>query len=110
MAVCSGTFNSHTHGKPQLQFMSMFDNSFGLIEVKDTDLLSNFSAAYGALKNDKEPSSSDLDRRIKFVDTLQDLTLETDLLTEVKDIRDELHIMNTILIDQQRVARSLRGL
>lgn len=90
--------------------MSMFDNSFGLIEVKDTDLLSNFSAAYGALKNDKEPSSSDLDRRIKFVDTLQDLTLETDLLTEVKDIRDELHIMNTILIDQQRVARSLRGL
>ena len=32
------------------------------------------------------------------------------MLTELKDIRDELHIMETILVDQQRVARSLLNL
>jgi len=104
MTACLGTFDRHARGTFNLQFMSMFEQSIGAIGAKDSDLLRKFSTAYTALKNNKGVS------RETFVKALNDLTTETDLLTELKDIRDELHIMNAILVDQQRVARSLLDL
>ncbi|KAM0709397.1 hypothetical protein Q7P35_003435 [Cladosporium inversicolor] len=104
MATCCGTFDRHACETPRLQFMSMFEQSLGIIGAKDSDLMRKFSAAYTALKSNKVTS------RETFVKALNDLTTETDLLTELKDIRDELHIMETILVDQQRVARSLLNL
>lgn len=104
MTTCSGKFDRHARKSSNLQFMSMFEQSIGVIGAKDSDLLKKFSTAYTELKNNKGAS------RETFVKALNDLTTETDLLTELKDIRDELHIMNTILVDQQRVARSLLNL
>jgi Mg2+ and Co2+ transporter CorA len=104
MTACFGTFDRHARGISKLQFMSMFEQSIGAIGAKDSDLLRKFSTAYTALKKNKGVS------RETFVEALNDLTTETDLLTELKDIRDELNIMNAILLDQQRVARSLLGL
>jgi Mg2+ and Co2+ transporter CorA len=104
MTACFGTFDRHARRRFNLQFMSMFEQSIGTIGAKDSDLLRKFSTAYTALKKNKGVS------RETFVEALNDLTTETDLLTELKDIRDELHIMNTILVDQQRVARSLLDL
>lgn len=103
MTSCFGTFDRHASGMPCLQFMSMFEQSLGVIGSKDSDLLGEFSDAYRKLGN--EPTSSEA-----FLDTLNNLKMETDLLTELKDIRDELHIMKTILIDQQRVAREFLNL
>lgn len=104
MTACSGTFDRHARGTFNLQFMSMFEQSIGAIGAKDSDLLRNFSIAYTALKTNEGVS------RETFAMALNDLTAETGLLTTLKDIRDELHIMNTILVDQQRVARSLLDL
>jgi hypothetical protein len=103
MTACFGAFDRHARGTPCLQFMSMFEQSLGEIGSKDSDLLEKFSDAYRKLRD--QPTSSE-----EFVDTLYNLQKETDLLTELKDIRDELHIMKTILIDQQRVAREYLNL
>lgn len=105
MTECFGDFDRHARGKHELQFMSMFEQSIGKIGVRDSDLLKDFSAAYTALKCAKGASDNQ-----HFVDILNDLTLETELLSELKDIRDELHIMNTILLDQERICRSFLAL
>ena len=103
MTACFGTFDRHARGMPCLQFMSMFEQSLGVIVSKDNDLLEKFSAAYRKLGNKTKDSAA-------FLETLNNLQEETDLLIELKDIRDELHIMETILIDQQRVANEFRNL
>lgn len=103
MTTSFGTFDRHARGIPSLQFMSMFEQSLGVIAAKDSKLLGTFSNAYRRL-DDKTTSSEALP------ETLNNLKTETDLLTELKDIRDELHIMETILLDQRRVAREFLNL
>ena len=48
MTACFGTFDRHARRAPNLQFMSMFEQSLGVIGAKDSDLLRKFSSAYCA--------------------------------------------------------------
>jgi len=114
MTACFGTLDRHAHEAPRLQFTSMFEQSIGVAGAMDSNLLREFSIAYKALNylkalKESNKTSSQLHRKDEdeIVKKLSDLTKETDLLTELKDIRDELHIMNTILLDQQRVSQSM---
>lgn len=45
-----------------------------------------------------------------FAKTLNNLTAETNLLSELKDVRDELSMIKAVLNDQQRVSRELSGI
>jgi hypothetical protein len=45
----------------------------------------------------------------QFVENLGDLTHETDLLSKLKDIRDELYMIKTIVDEQKRISQTLLG-
>jgi hypothetical protein len=45
----------------------------------------------------------------QFVQNLSDLTHETDLLSKLKDIRDELYMIKTIVDEQKRISQTLLG-
>jgi Mg2+ and Co2+ transporter CorA len=113
MTECFGTFDRHARTAQRLQVMNMFEQSIGRIAATESTLLKTFSEAYRTLNRKaflERPGDSPVAENPefrKFVRTLNDLTTETDLLSELKDIRDELHIMNTILTDQQKVSRRL---
>ena len=100
MASYFGTFDRHSRGKFNLQFMSMFEQSIGAIGYRDSELFTQFSAACSAERGNKTS-------RETSVKALGYLTSETLLLSELKDILNELHIMETILVDQRRVTTSL---
>jgi Mg2+ and Co2+ transporter CorA len=113
MMECFGTLDRHARTTQRLQVMNMFEQSIGRIGATESTLLKTFSEAYRTLNQKSffvRPGESPVaeNREFhRFVRTLNDLTTETDLLSELKDIRDELHIMNTILGDQQKVSRRL---
>lgn len=113
MMECFGTFDRHARSSPRLQVMNMFEQSIGIIAAEESSLLKRFSEAYKTLNRETDLARPDKDRVAedqelgKFVHTLNNLTTETDLLTELKDIRDELHIMSTVLEDQQTISHKL---
>jgi hypothetical protein len=47
--------------------------------------------------------------KITESDALFDISIETELLTEVKDIRDELNILYTMLSDQLAVLKEMES-
>ena len=123
---CFGTFDRHRKGDEEFQFMDMFEASIGSAMdqeaklfrefsvasrqasayIKSTSGPSKFEKALKAASKVQEQESSKLDRtnfdeinlhEPSFVDKLLDVGAETDLLAEIKDIREELDIVSTLL-------------
>ncbi|KAI1101210.1 hypothetical protein F4804DRAFT_17970 [Jackrogersella minutella] len=116
---CSGTFDRHRLDNQDFQFLDMFESSIGLVTDRESKLFSRFNRASAQsaqwLQHHRRrrsisgptslPSFGSLDayeggRMDQFPDALLDIGVETSLLAEIKDIRDELSII-TGLLDAQ---------
>ncbi|GLA17149.1 hypothetical protein AnigIFM62618_004272 [Aspergillus niger] len=127
---CSGVFDRHRMGDEEYQFLDMFEASIGVATDRETVLFNRFNRASAQasdwLKNHRklsrfardpltkgEPAENSFERFLKeeededaqplFVDNLLDIGQETELLSEAKDIRDELNMIRTVLQHQQNV-------
>ena len=134
---CFGTFDRHRKGDEEFQFMDMFEASIGSAMdeeaklfrefsiasrqasayIKSTSGPSKFERALKAASKAQEQESSKLDgtrfeetnlHEPSFVDKLLDVGAETDLLAEIKDIREELDIIRMVLANQHHLLDELR--
>lgn len=117
---CFGTFDRHRKADDEFQFMDMFEASIGNAMDQEAKLFREFSTASRQasawLKSHSRPTkfartleaaskAQEMDQSAEdrfhfddhehtheplFVDKLLDVGAETDLLTEIKDIREEL--------------------
>lgn len=124
---CSGVFDRHRLGHEEFQFLDMFDNSIGHVTERETKLFDRFNRAslqaaqwlrhhrrkrHGRQSSDsaRAGTSSFDDGRLNnilFVDALLDIIVETELLAEIKDIRDELQMIEKVLKEQKSVIPEL---
>ncbi|KAL4880134.1 hypothetical protein BJY04DRAFT_191763 [Aspergillus karnatakaensis] len=128
---CSGVFDRHRMGDDEYQFLDMFESSIGIATDRESLLFNQFNRASAQasdwLKNhrklsrfarqqkDEKDVAKNLNKEEKkrkkdehddeplFVDNLLDIGQETDLLSEAKDIRDELNMIRAVLEHQQHV-------
>ncbi|KAJ5961290.1 Mg2+ transporter protein CorA-like/Zinc transport protein ZntB [Penicillium vulpinum] len=125
---CSGVFDRHRLGDEEYQFLDMFESSIGIATDKETVLFNQFNHASGQASdwlkshrklngsyssspksgngttdNDQSSNYCDEDGQPLFVDRLLDIGQETNLLAEIKDIRDELNMIRTVLEYQNNV-------
>lgn len=132
---CSGVFDRHRMGDEEFQFLDMFEASIGIATDRETVLFSRFNRASAqasdwlkshrklsrfarARKNEGTDATDRREERMLswdceeeeplFVDNLLDIGQETDLLSEAKDIRDELNMIHTVLQHQQHVLADLQ--
>jgi Mg2+ and Co2+ transporter CorA len=125
---CSGAFDRHA-GDAEFQFLDMFESSIGSATDRETVLFKEFNAASAQasawLRHRRRPNRFSRERldaancvksetftfddfhKPLFVDKLLDIGQETDLLAEMKDIRDELHMLGKVLEDQKQVLPDL---
>ncbi|KAG6354339.1 hypothetical protein INS49_004356 [Diaporthe citri] len=102
---CSGMFSRHRSDDQNYQFLDMFESSVGRVTEELTQLFHNFEEAstqssqwlrpkrrHKLLKRSKDSHES--------FDPLLDIRAETSLLTEVRDIRDELNILTMVINSQ----------
>ena len=116
----AGIFDRHRPGVEDFQFLDMFESSIGRLTDHETDLFSRFNTASTAaarwLKSQRKPrriagelqaasrmsadEPTEFDKDPSFVDALLDIGKETQLLAEIKDIRDELNMISLVLKHQ----------
>ena len=136
---CFGTFDRHRKADDEFQFMDMFEASIGSAMDQEAKLFREFSAASRQasawlkshsrstkfakkLNAATKPHGDDKSKEDRFrfddhehvheplfVDKLLDVGAETDLLSEIKDIREELDIIRMVLGNQQQLLPELRG-
>lgn len=120
---CSGVFDRHRMGDDEYQFLDMFESAIGIATDREAILFRDFNAASAqasdwlknhrsARLNSSTSSAWRVDKVVDeplFVDQLLDIGQETDLLTEARDIRDELNMIRTILQHQQHVIDDLQA-
>lgn len=120
---CSSVFDHNRLGHEEYQFLDMFDTSIGVVTNRETKLFRRFNAASAAaarwLKLHRRARSSEdkiadpvfEDKTHKhntsFVDELLNIDTETELLAEIKDIRDELQMIDKVLKEQKHVIPDL---
>ncbi|KAI5922265.1 hypothetical protein F4810DRAFT_711628 [Camillea tinctor] len=125
---CSGLFDRHRLDDQNYQFLDMFENSIGVVTDRESRLFRRFNRASeqsakwlhlhrrrrrrrqqlgrpARLSDSSDSSDGDEDDGSfqdadRFPDALLDIGVETTLLTEIKDIRDELTIIAVILDSQ----------
>ncbi|KAH9888725.1 hypothetical protein F4778DRAFT_755098 [Xylariomycetidae sp. FL2044] len=127
---CAGMFDRHRLDDQDFQFLDMFESSIGLVTDQESQLFSRFNraSAQSALwlqshhrrrrlggrraarlssghhghddDSDHGDGEDDDDNADQFPDALLDIGVETSLLAEIKDIRDELNII-AVIIDSQ---------
>ncbi|KAI0600665.1 hypothetical protein F4775DRAFT_582590 [Biscogniauxia sp. FL1348] len=123
---CSGLFDRHRLDDQNYQFLDMFENSIGVVTDRESRLFSRFNRAsaqsaqwlqlhrrrrqlgrpahlYDSSSDNSDSDSDDngqLQDADRFPDALLDIGVETSLLAEIKDIRDELTIIAVILDSQ----------
>ncbi|KAH9994522.1 hypothetical protein F4779DRAFT_218338 [Xylariaceae sp. FL0662B] len=129
---CSGMFDRHRLDNQDFQFLDMFESSIGLVTDKESQLFSRFNRAsaqsarwlqhhhnrrremgrsagssfFGSSSDeadDHEGDSSSSSTADQFPDALLEIGVETSLLAEIKDIRDELSII-AVILDAQLAA------
>lgn len=133
---CFGTFDRHRKGDDDFQFLDMFESSIGAAMDNEATLFQDFSKASRQAsdwlkshqrpnrlsktleaesrkykhdaKNHPERTEEEDDKNPQFVDKLLDVGAETDLLAEIKDIRDELDIIRMVLGHQEHLLPELR--
>ncbi|KAI1504861.1 hypothetical protein F5X99DRAFT_431896 [Biscogniauxia marginata] len=123
---CSGLFDRHRLDDQNYQFIDMFENSIGVVTDRESRLFSRFNRASAQSaqwlqhhrrrrrqlgrparlgpydsSDSSDDEQSDQDQSVdRFPDALLDIGIETSLLAEIKDIRDELSIIAVILDSQ----------
>lgn len=106
---CSGIFDRHRLDNEEYQFLDMFESSIGQVTNKETELFDRFNRASFAagkwLEKHRTPRSLNMfqdegKRDPMFQDALLDIGIETRLLAEIKDIRDELNMIRMVLMYQ----------
>jgi Mg2+ and Co2+ transporter CorA len=125
---CSGVFDRHRLDDQNYQFLDMFDHSIGVVTDRESRLFSRFNRASAQsakwLQRHQRrrmsrsaligPPSSDYEHgdehsADQFPDALLDIGVETSLLAEIKDIRDELNIIMGIFDAQLQTVTYLEG-
>lgn len=110
------------------QFLDMFENSIGVVTDSESKLFKLFNRASAQSAQwlqrhrrrrkgrsalfeafDMENDDADLDSTHHFPDALLNIGVETSLLAEIKDIRDELNIIMGILDAQLQTVSYLEG-
>lgn len=125
---CSGMFDNSRLDDQNYQFLDMFEHSIGVVTDRESRLFSRFNRASaqsaqwlqrhrrrrgsrsiltGSL--DPDDDRTDKDHADGFPDALLDIGVETSLLAEIKDIRDELNIITGILESQLLTVGYLEG-
>ncbi|KAE9961428.1 hypothetical protein BLS_002114 [Venturia inaequalis] len=123
---CCGVFDRHKLDNVDFQFLDMFESSIGKVTNQETKLFSSFNIASAQatkwLRTHRRargtrlaPSDTlnpgereqDYDSEPVFVDALLEIGTETKLLAEIKDIKDELRILDAVLQSQLQVLPSL---
>ncbi|KAK5636449.1 hypothetical protein RRF57_012161 [Xylaria bambusicola] len=115
---CSGMFDCGRFDDQNYQFLDMFENSIGVVTDRESRLFSRFNRASEQsaqwLRHHTSRSTLnigyehlDKDSADQFLDALLDIGVETSLLAEIKDIRDELNIIMGILESQLQTITDL---
>ncbi|KAI1417324.1 hypothetical protein F5Y13DRAFT_202860 [Hypoxylon sp. FL1857] len=117
---CSGTFDRHRLDNQDFQFLDMFESSIGLVTDRESQLFSRFNKASAQSAQwlqyhrrrrsisgparlpsfgspDQHEGGGSSNHFDQFPDALLDIGVETSLLAEIKDIRDELSIISGLL-------------
>ncbi|KAI0172818.1 hypothetical protein GGR52DRAFT_422872 [Hypoxylon sp. FL1284] len=113
---CSGMFDRNRLHDQKFQFLDMFDQSIGVVTDKESQLFRRFNQASersaswlqrhrhrrgmgqpARLRSFGTPDTLEGTGLDQFPDALLDIGVETTLLAEIKDIRDELNIIDVIL-------------
>lgn len=135
---CFGTFDRHRKGDDDFQFLDMFESSIGAAMDHEASLFQGFSKASrqasdwlqshqkpGRFSKHLEADSKAYEHAAKkhaekhevidpedtnpaFINQLLDVGAETDLLAEIKDIRDELDIIRMVLDHQKHLLPELK--
>jgi Mg2+ and Co2+ transporter CorA len=125
---CLGLFDRHRLDNENYQFLDMFESSIGHVTNRESKLFERFNRASALAarwlkyhRRDRAPraqrlpspsphrqpdlpkESKDKDADPIFVDALLDIGIETSLLAEIKDIRDELNIIAMVLSYQSSI-------
>ncbi|KAI1130000.1 hypothetical protein F5Y10DRAFT_138615 [Nemania abortiva] len=127
---CSGMFDHSRLDDQDYQFLDMFESSIGVVTDRESKLFSRFNRAsaqsaewlkrhrrrrasrsilIGSPGMEHENENEDEDNADQFPDALLDIGVETSLLAEIKDIRDELNIIMGILDAQLQTVTYLEG-
>ncbi|TPX10123.1 uncharacterized protein E0L32_001320 [Thyridium curvatum] len=122
---CSGMFDRHRLDDQDYQFLDMFESSIGHVTNRESQLFLRFNRASDIsaqlLQHNRRHRrrasrqfSRDTGGRIKeqdplVLDALLDIGIETALLAEIKDIRDELNIIAVILDSQSSILHEFEG-
>ncbi|QDS71946.1 hypothetical protein FKW77_000869 [Venturia effusa] len=123
---CCGVFDRHKLDNVDFQFLDMFESSIGKVTNQETKLFSSFNIASAQatkwLRTHRRARGSrlapgdrlkpgereqDYDSEPVFVDKLLEIGTETKLLAEIKDIKDELRILDMVLQSQLHVLPGL---
>jgi ankyrin repeat protein/Mg2+ and Co2+ transporter CorA len=119
---CSGMFDRHRLDDSDYQFLDIFESSIGRVTNRESQLFDRFNTASRlsgqwlqrhrqlqlGLRPRKSPErifgTADVHGQDPlFPDVLLDIGVETSLLAEIKDIRDELNIIAVILAQQTNI-------
>ncbi|KAG4432903.1 hypothetical protein IFR05_011621 [Cadophora sp. M221] len=93
---CIGTMFEHPDiANEKLRFSEFFEISIGNVTNEESKMFDEFTELSESLATG--------DHRPEDLDKLFNISKETKLIKEIKDIRDELHIISTVLADQERV-------
>lgn len=118
---CSGMFSRHRADDQDYQFLDMFESSVGRVTEDLTHLFHHFEQASShsrqwarpsrrsKLRSKKNKKKNTPTEESNSFDRLLDIGTETSLLTEVRDIRDELNILTMILNSQLWTLGDLRN-
>ncbi|TGJ83650.1 hypothetical protein E0Z10_g5092 [Xylaria hypoxylon] len=121
---CSGMFDRNRLDDQNYQFLDMFEASIGVVTDRESRLFSRFNRASAQsaqwLQRHRRRRTNqsflnmgyehaDKDIADQFPDALLDIGVETSLLAEIKDIRDELNIIMGILDAQLQTVVYLEG-
>lgn len=105
-------FSRHRSDDQNYQFLDMFESSVGRVTEELTQLFHNFEEASRGSSQWLRPKRRHKLRKQKneqdSFDPLLDIRAETSLLTEVRDIRDELNILTMVLNSQLFTLGDLR--
>ncbi|KAI0195710.1 hypothetical protein EV127DRAFT_327710, partial [Xylaria flabelliformis] len=109
---CSGMFDHSRLDDQKYQFLDMFESSIGVVTDRESRLFSRFNRASAQsaqwLQRHRRRRTNE-DSADQFPDALLDIGVETSLLAEIKDIRDELNIIMGILDAQLQTVTYLEG-
>ncbi|RYP80544.1 hypothetical protein DL769_002428 [Monosporascus sp. CRB-8-3] len=98
---CSGCFDRHLPHDQDYQFFDMFEHSIGVVTDKESRLFRRFNKASKKSMEVLDHHKHGMGRHNSLIsDALLDISNETKLLAEIKDIRDELSIIAVILESQ----------